>query len=272
LQALIQKVKIDQIMAGELGITWEVNDTSQVFEFFIDRSGSPEGPFETLNAISIVDAYGYIDRTYNTEAFNREVYYRVRGVNSKETIISDIKKYNQEVLNYIGLQIARNKRLFLERIAGTKCFVFIRRTFGTKCTNCYDAVRQKSTSSNCQYCYGTTFLGGYFAPIKLFMQLNPLVRANQKTDLQNAENLRIDGVWCSNYPILAPGDLIVEVQEPNHRYVIESPVSRTEQHNALVEQRFPVTQIHLSRIEMQVPAPEDAFSINDVNIYRKDYI
>ena len=272
MQALIQKVKIDQISVGELGITWEVNDASQVFEFFVDRSGSPEGPFETLNQISIVKAYGYIDRTYNDESVNRQIYYRIRGVNSKETITSKVMKLDQEIANYMGLAIAKNKKLLLERFVGTKCFVYVRKTFGIKCTNCYDPVRQKSTSSSCNICYGTTFVDGYFAPIKMFMQLNPLVKANQKTDLQNAENLRIDGVWCGNYPVLSPGDLIVEIQEPNHRYIIESPVSRTEQHNALIEQRFPVTQVHASRIEMKVPAPEVAFSIDDVNVYRKDYV
>ena len=271
MQALIQKLNITQSIAGEINLAWEVNDTSQAFEFFVDRSGSPEGPFETINPLSIKHAYGYIDRTYNAESVNRNIYYRIRGVNSKETIISKTEKLDQERPNYVGLAIAKNKRLLLERVVGTKCVVFIRKTFGIKCTHCYDKARQKSISSSCPYCYGTTFEGGYFAPILMYLQLNPLHKANQKNDLQNSENLRVEGVWGSNFPILSPFDLIVEADAHDHRYVIESPIIRTEQHNALIEQRFPVTQVHLSRIEMKVPVPEIVYSINDVNIYLRDY-
>ena len=272
MQALIQKLKIHQITAGELDITWEVNDTSQVFEFFIDRSGSPEGPFETINSISIQQAYGYIDRQFNNESINRQIYYRVRGINSKETIVSEIKQLHQEDQIYLGLAIARNKRLLLERFIGTKCFVFIRKTFGKKCTNCYDSVRQKSMSSDCPICYGTTFEGGYFAPILIYIKPVHLDRANSKTELQNLENLSVGNIWTGNYPLLSPGDLLVEAETPDTRYIIESPVSHSELHNAVVEQRFPVTQIHLSRIEMKVPVPQNIFSINDVNIYRRDYV
>jgi hypothetical protein len=271
LQALIQKFRVSQAIAGEINLAWEVNDTSQAFEFFIDRSGSPEGPFETINPISIQHAYGYIDRTYNDESVNRQIYYKIRGVNTKETIESKVEKLDQEMLNYPGLMIAKQKRLLLERVVGTKCNLFIRKTFGKKCEHCYDVARQKSISSYCTYCYGTTFEGGYFAPIIIYLQLNPLIRANQKTDLQNTENLRIDGNWCSNFPILSPGDLLVEANAHDLRYVIETPVLRTEQHNALVEQRFPMTQVHLSRIEMKVPVPDIAYSIDDVNIYLRDY-
>jgi hypothetical protein len=221
--------------------------------------------------MSIVKAYGYVDRTFNTESVNRQIYYKIRGINTKETIESKVSKLDIERPNYIGLAVAKNKNLLLERFVGTKCYIFIRKTFGSKCTYCYDVARQKSISSNCPYCYGTTFAGGYFAPIQMYLQLNPLIKANQKTDLQNTENLRIDGIWGSNFPILSPYDLIVEAEAPDHRYIIESPITRTEQHNALVEQRFPVTQVHLSRIEMKVPVPENVYSINDVNIYRRDY-
>lgn len=272
MQVLIQKVKISQITIGEIGITWEVNDASQAFDFFVDRSGSPEGPFETITPISIRHAYGYIDRSFNDESINRQVYYKIRGVNSKETIESKIVKLDAEVSNYMGLAIAKNKQLLLRRFVGTKCFVFVRKTFGTKCTACYDSVRQKSTSSNCPICFGTTFKDGYFTPISLYMQLNPLVKANSKTDLQNTENLRIDGVWCGNYPVLSPGDLIVEAENQDRRYVVETPIARTEQHNALIEQRFPVTQVHHSRVEMKVKVPENVLSINDVNVYRRDYL
>lgn len=271
MQTLIQRLNIDQINVGEVGITWEVSDPSQAFEFFIDRSGSPEGPFKTLNDLSIKNSYGYIDRTYNDESSNRQIYYRIRGTSNKESIESEIKRLDHDDLNYLGFAIVRNKKLALERLFGTKCYVFIRKTFGPKCKHCYDPARQKSISSYCTYCYGTTFDGGYFNPIEMYIQLNPLIKANMKSDLQNTENLRIDGVWTINYPILSPGDIIVEAKHQDDRYVIETPIQHTEQHQAIVEQRFPVTKIHLSRIEMKIPVPINVFSINDVNVFRQDF-
>ena len=177
---------------GEISISWEVNDPSQDFEFFVDKSGSPEGPFEQVNNISIVHAYGYIDRTFNSESVNRQIYYRVRGVNSKEEIISKVEKLNEAHSNYMGIAIARNKRVVLERLAGSKSYIFIRKSFGKKCEHCYDKARQKVIGSDCIYCYGTTFDGGYFAPILTYLYIDVEQKANSKSDLQNIENLRID--------------------------------------------------------------------------------
>lgn len=271
MQAIIQKLQVSQITVGEIGISWEVLHASQEFEFFVERAGSLEGPWLTLNDISIKRAYGYVDRTFNVESANRQVYYRVRGVLNQETIISETIKLNQDRLNYLGLAVARNKNLLLERLVGTKCFVFIRRTFGTKCTHCYDQARQKSMTSYCLYCFGTTFEGGYFSPVQMYLQLNPLVKGNNKSALENTENLRIDGIWTTNYPILSPGDLIVEAEHQDDRYVIETPVMHTEQNQAIVEQRFPVTKIHSSRVEMKVAVPANVYSMNDVNVYRRDF-
>jgi hypothetical protein len=271
LSALIQKLKVHQFVAGEVGITWEAIDAPQDFQFFIERSGSPEGPFETINSLAICHAYGYIDRTFNLESVNRYVYYRIRGVRGDETIFSELRELSQENPNYMGLSIARNKQLLLRRFNGTKCYVFIRKTFGPKCKLCYDPVRQKSTSSYCPACFGTTFEGGYFAPILIYIYLEHLNKANFKTDLQNLENLRIENNWCGNFPLFAPGDLIIRAKDEAVRYVIDSPVSHTEQNDVVVEQRFPVTQINLSRIEMKVPVPPNVYSIDDVNIYRRDY-
>ena len=272
MSALIQKVQVSQINVGEVGITWEVINASQAFEFFVERSGSSEGPWITLNSISISHAYGYIDRSLNTESVNRQIYYRVRAVSKDEILYSKVVILGQSTLNYIGFAVARNKKLLLERFVGTKCFVFIRKTFGPKCTVCYDIARQKCISSYCTACYGTTFEGGYFAPIEMYLQLNPLTKANLKSDLQNTENLRIDGIWTGNYPILSPFDLIIEAVHPEDRYIIENPVAHTAQNDAIVEQRFPVTIVHHSRIEMLVPVPGNIYSINDVNVYRRDYL
>jgi len=272
LQILIQKFAIIQSTIGEIGLSWEVNYTSQSCRFFIERSESPEGKFVTLNSIAIQDAYGYIDRTINTESINRQIYYRVRAIVDGVDYYSETKKIDSEIPNYIGLAIAKNKRLLLERIVGTKCLVYIRKTFGKRCDQCYDAVRGKAIDGHCEKCYGTTFDGGYYAPIIMYVQTNPIVKAELKDQLQVSENLRIDGIWCSNFPHLKPGDLIVEVDNPDFRYIIDNPIQRTEQHNALIEQRFPVIIVHKSRVEMKLKIPSILYSINDVNIYRKDLI
>ena len=268
---LIQKLKISQISISEIGISWEVINPSQAFEFFVDRSGSSAGPWETLNSISIRQAYGYIDRSYNTESINRTIYYRVRGISEDKTILSEPIELHKEPSNYMGLAIAKNKKVLLERINGTKCYVFIRKTFGPKCTVCYDAARQKSIGSYCLSCFGTTFQGGYFDPILMYIYIEHLIKSNSKTDLQNLENLRIDGNWAGNFPLLSPGDLIISAKEQDIRYIIEPPIDRTAQNDAIVEQRFSVTQVHQSRVEMKVPVPLNVYSINDVNIYRRDY-
>lgn len=272
---IIQKVKVSQHTVGEISISWEVNDTSQDIHFFIERSGSNNpADFIQINKIAIIKTYGYIDKTFNTESLNRQIYYRVKAINLKtnDIIYSEIIKLDKEQSNYIGLAIAKNKNILLERFVGTKCYAYIRKTFGEKCNHCYNAVRQKSIDSNCPQCFGTTFSGGYFSPILIYVQTNPLVKANIKSALQNAENMRIDGLWCGNNPILSPGDILIEAEDSDVRYIIESPIQRTEQHGALIIQTFPATIIQSSRIEMTIPIQENVLSINDVNVFRRDHL
>ena len=103
---VIQKITISELIVGELGITWEVSDPTRPLQFFVERAGSPDGPFVTLNSLAIVKAYGYIDRSYNDESVNRHIYYRIRAITPTETIFSKVIIFHNENPNYIGLALA----------------------------------------------------------------------------------------------------------------------------------------------------------------------
>ena len=269
---IIQSIRLNQFDPNSIGIVWDVVGPSGAYAFFVERSESPEGPWTTLNPIGLVNVYGYVDRTVNREAFDRHLYYRIHCIHKQtgEEIISKHASTLEETGTWVGKYIAKQERLLLRRWNGVKCAVYIRRTFGERCSHCYDAVRGKSISDSCTECFGTTFKGGYFAPILMDINFNPRQKTQDRNVLQRTENDQVSA-WCSNYPVLSYDDLIVEIERNNERYLVKT-IQQTEHGNATVHQNLSLMKLHLSTPQFLVPQAHDIRSIDDVNVFRVEWV
>lgn len=159
---------------------------------------------------------------------DRDHYYRVGYVDQLKDCIYYSEPVREGVgnLSSIDKQYIKNimHRLCLtfEKYSGTPGVVMHRRVSGELCPHCTDASVYAQEVSYCPYCEGTGFVGGWYPPIDLTLQLighpgtdkdqSPSVGATIPTI-----NIRAEGIA---YPWVCKGDVWVS-KNTNDRFVID---------------------------------------------------
>ena len=292
--------RITPTYPGEVVIQWDVEPDAGVsgsYIFHVERSGSPEGPWTDisgplLDTISYQDCVG--DDSVNTEevnflALNKEVYYRVRGIDPVSTedyseatsldgvsgfvvttgitgmglTISDaeqnqvspeigvaVRPKNNRRKRLLRRKILRDQYLGLRHFNGVDAKVLKRRHFGTRCTDCSDSLTDHIVIYNCSTCYGTGWVGGFFTPITTYVKMSPAPTRVDATELGNTTQ-RETKLQMLSYPKIENGDLIVEL-DMNRRWLV-SHVAPTEVHRILTKQTASVNELARNSIEYFVP-------------------
>ena len=262
--------KLNQFTPGKMGLTWKAIGDLNKYSILVERSGGPEGPFDILTPIPLVNTFGFIDTTFNRDSIYRNVYYRLSATNknTNEVNYSAVINNIQDSMSYIGKYVAMEDKILLERFIGTKCLLFIRKTFGTRCTNCYDPTRGKAITENCEVCWNTTFVDGFFSPIKIHIHIDPRIKAVSKNEYGKNEKKDIES-WMSCFPIISPGDFLVEVENDNQRFLIDNLSYVRDVLNLPIKQIPTLIRIDNSSILSRMPVDKAAPSIDDVNVYRR---
>jgi hypothetical protein len=244
-------------------IRWELEPTNQNLsrlKFYVDRSVDPV-QFEQLNAegISPFGLYEYVDYTAQITDLHKIYYYRIRAVEEApdgtvlQTFTSGLNTWDGDP-DLVSLFIIE-EHLFAHRwVYGIPTMIFKKRADSEYCPECWDVVLKRVSRTNCAVCYGTGRLGGYFPPIEAWMSMEPDPKAEEVTEIKLKQHSHTTAQF-TNYPILAPDDLIVELK-PN-RYWKVVAVNYTEKNRTIVLQFPQLSAVNLADIEYRVPIPED---------------
>lgn len=278
----VQAVALSRFPAKVL-VRWQTNlDGAALddYEFYVERGGAQDNipgfqhvtiyqtpylpPVEsaaTLNfrvmtrAIDGLDNQWYVDFTPELLNLKPTYYYRVRcrRKSTQEEITSQMVTFVGE-MDLVGLYIADEINFELEDATGTPCLVYNRRRTGIPCPVCFDPVQKKRSVSNCQSCFGTNWVGGFYDPIDAWVDFTP----NPKNALitqwgETQENMT--RVLMANFPLVFPGDIIRELRT-NRLWRIGQRVNVTEKRRVTLLQFPEVTQIKPGDIEYKLPIDE----------------
>lgn len=194
-----------------LGVHWALNPHSWPHEdlrFVIFRSNSPTGPWDEVG-VADEGRFDYTDSDVSGAAVHRSYYYIVRcaSVSGKGYSDSPIQRLEHDLDN-IAIEMIRKKNLFLTVRGGVSIAVIPRRSFGPKCSRCYNVERGVAEDPDCPVCYGTGFSGGYLNPVYVPGLLNPPKEAIIEAGLKY-EPFQIY-IEIANWPMLHPRDVIVD--------------------------------------------------------------
>jgi hypothetical protein len=238
-----------------MDLFWKIADFDAVheaitaYDFYILRSESPEGPFETI-AGPFQDQYTFRDFGSNLLHKWRRLYYVLRIIHKptdEEIKVGPVALLAEPDL--IALEIQRQEDALFRQFTGRRCWVFPVRTFGPKCS-CYDPVMGRRSRSGCIECFDTGYVGGFLRPIEFYMQVDPNPSSSQPTALHGEKQPRNTSARCGAYPLLKPKDIIVEPE--NIRWKVVTAVS-TERLRSAVHQELSLTQIPRGDIEYKLP-------------------
>ena len=233
-------------------LTWTLADTSEDlldYSFQVCRSESPNGPFEAL-APPFVDQYVFIDNTVHSGHRWRKYFYQLHVVRLTTLDAQDVGPVSKDPdADLIALELRRHMQLLFREFAGRRCYVLPARTFGQRCSSCYNPVLKQKRSSGCRLCLDTSFVRGYMSPIESWIQFDPSAKTEQQGNLgpQQQSNTSARLTW---YPPLKPRDIVIEGENRRWRVV---QVNQTEQGRAAVHQEVQLHEIPPRDIEFAIP-------------------
>lgn len=241
-------------------VQWGVepeHDDLQLIEVEIQRSESPSGPFAQLQVLDPLAAFSFLDKTAPWRPKNFELYYRLVGkLRSTGDDVSSCPAFGfQGQLPLDAVEIIRQHNILLrgvnghQPLTGIKTTVYKKRTFGPRCPICTDEATGRVTISQCRSCAGTGFKGGgYYTPIPVYMNFQPHPKLLQITNLGKIEDNETVA-FMTNFPIMYPGDLVVEPSEKHWRVV---NIEVTERRRMIVHQLIRLRQLDHNDVEYEV--------------------
>lgn len=244
-------VRLDSLSVNYIDVYWTVGagahnllrTTYQVF-----RSESPAGPFDAVSH-PLIDTYHVRDYIAPRKMAWRNLYYLVESHDldtGEKTRSEPISLDARPPLD--ALEMIRLNSLLFREYNGRPVLIYGVRTFGPRCTNCYDPVSGRRTASTCKTCYNTSYLRGYHQPIVAYMQIDPQQRVQQAVDTMMIQQ-SIVGARMSVYPLVKQGDLIIERE--GTRYRVQG-VNRTERLRAPVHQEVTLYRIPEGDVEYSI--------------------
>ena len=201
-----------------VALRWEMIDSKLpgTFKVWVERSGSPEGEFERLNELPVLNSKEWVHQGQTTEILAKQrfpLYRIVLEYPDGKTFTSNVAGLSgplprQDYL--IARELNRKWSVRLKQV-GIPIIVFKRKHWGEKCDKCIDPATGSKTIDFCEDCYNTKFMGGYYDPIETIGEvvvnahhtsLDPQgLGARQEYDCQMS---------IMSHPILTRDDIIVE--------------------------------------------------------------
>lgn len=221
-----QEISVYPAYPKRVFVQWLLKDTSLIgtHRFWVDRAGSPEGPWEALTTTPLLDRYFFEDTTVQLVVKENRYFYRVRY---KDPRGRDFTSPAHDLLRnlrahdfLIAQEINRKEQLRFNSKVGIKAFVLKRKHYGEVCADCVDPETGKVVKAKCKCCYGTMFKGGFYPPIETCLEVEAFPNSHvlEPGGQATSENFVSRG-RMQVYPHAVRGDLIVE-RENNRRWEI----------------------------------------------------
>lgn len=156
------------------------------------------------------------------------------------------KHKRRDFLEKRAAEIQRREYLLLSKFAGVKSYLFRRKAYGLRCHRCWSKVSEKIMDDRCPVCLGTSFEGGYFDAVPMFMQFEPTPNNSVHSYLGKLEPNQIGG-WTISLPEIAVDDVIIRTGDWNAYRVIRT--TTTEIQTNTVRQMLVLSQLDRMDIE-----------------------
>lgn len=262
-------LKIDKLLVRSLDttvmeVTWET-DSTQVdvldYTFQVLRSESGEGPFEPITD-RFEDRYIFVDRRVPTSDIFRQLWYKVRVRHKASGDTLDFGPVAQEPAPDLYAQaIRRMEQTIFTQVIGRQCWLFPRRTFGTRCTNCWDPRLGAKKKASCESCYDSSYIRGYMNPIAVWVQIDPVAKAVQLQSVIK-DQAQVTSARMTFYPVVKPDDVLIELENKRWRVV---GVETTERLRATIKQTLTLRLIRPTDIEYKLPLNLDV-ALKDIQV------
>lgn len=236
-------------------VWWEPNQDHQVWGgnpedklIRLERSETGGAPWSTLFE-GVLDRWHHRDHSAVGNHAFRKWWYRVGVVEPGTGAVHYSDPFTRQAQPSLeALEISARFGTVL-RTRGREVFLYRKKTFGHRCTKCWDPVSMSTRTKQCNMCFGTGFIGGYHAPFRIYMKIDPYADMVQSTATGPIAVAKTTAM-CLPFPDALPGSLIIEGE--NIRWVVETRTN-TELQRAPVRSQLQLHKMPTSDICYNVP-------------------
>jgi hypothetical protein len=218
---VFDRVRVTHMTRGGSLIEWRIADRflaekkpPEPFHFYVDYGRPGTDTWCPLNPDDpVINDCMFVDIEQRMFGKLVDHYYRVRlvlpGRNCEEHISSPRQaNMGMDRGNFLNArEIIRKEHLYLRKAKGgpgVKGVLLKRKQFGQLCGQCLDHDTREVTDSSCPVCFGTRFLGGYYAGIEYWTSFKGNWQRRKETDekVQVVENIHKQGrvvLFAANY-------------------------------------------------------------------------
>ena len=165
----------------------------------------------------------------------------------------------------IAREVIRKERLRFGYTA-VPVTVLKKKRSGEKCSHCISDGLSESTNSECPYCYGTGFLGGYHTPFSMnMMDISPSqLREIHHTGSVSTFNVAVDKYQARalGLPELNEGDIIID-RSTDQRFVVNTSPVIAQMHRVPLVRQVEMSLLAASDVAYTIGA-DDGKSIKGV--------
>jgi len=243
--------------SGQTAVTWVLDpdlDDPGPFSFYLEvalMDAPNEEDYVRINPNDPAHQMGLImDDTIRRYSFDNKAVYRVVLETPKAIYASDPEKPNGSLPSHllkIYREILRKERLRINpKMGGTSGTLFQRRTFGTKCTEAVDKNTGQVIDYNNDDCFGTEYIGGYFAGIDYPMLYDSAESYSAEITQMGTQEPHTVSARAIVYPFPSSKDVWYEYSTGRAFYISK----------VVVTSKFSAKPLSL-KIEMNMAAPTD---------------
>lgn len=211
--------------AGGFSYSWEIaggfNDPAP-WSFVVQKGPTAKGPWKDVspNLVNIIAWRD--DGMKNLVGKSDTLYFRVAMKTPHGTYFSHaVQPYGdlprREYL--LAREIIRRETLRARVLAGVECDLYIRSTFGPKCTFCIDPVTGDVRDSHCKKCFGTGRYPAYFGPHHMLMSFSTDAAHSMDNSNDGTHETRMFEATVVGNPVIKKGDVVVDTRQ-DKRYVV----------------------------------------------------
>ena len=245
-------VTIYSIFYDHMTVEWSIPSNWGNCTFNVYRAPSDSGPFEKINETPLI-GNSFKDPDNKDVSKARSSYYKIEvRLPSGQYVSSKPITYINKRSNWVQIradEIRRRELLLLRKFVGVRSLLFRRKTFGNRCSKCWDFTIEKIMKDHCTSCMGTGFEGGYFEGLELLVQYEQTLSQPVLGPGGLAEP-NIIPAWTVNYPEIHSFDMLLRVPDWK-MYRIEA-LQPTELQTVVVRQIMTLLELDKESIEYQL--------------------
>lgn len=196
---------------SEISMEWEIPKewVGAAFNIYLKPGGSES--YVKLNSTPTTNPF-YSDSTTREYSKASEAFYVIEAILPSGLTVRSMPitwEYKRRGrIDKIANEIQRREYMLLSKFVGVKSFFFRKKNYGIRCPRCWNPTLEKVMDDHCEVCYGTSWEGGFWDPIPIFIQWDTTKVDKQKGYSGIIEPLALGG-WTISYPTITSEDVII---------------------------------------------------------------